>query len=82
MMGAIVALAADALGEAAKYAVKHPDVAWGVVKSVRAALTKGHAAEADREPMRTQRLTAIASGMAAARANAVQEAKRREARKP
>ncbi len=80
-MSAIVALAVDALSQALKYIVEHPEAAAKLVKSARSALSDAHDADALPEAQKVARMTAIASGLAAARANAVQEFQRRKATK-
>lgn len=86
MIAAIVSAAADALGEAIAYAGQHPEIAIGLVRTVKAALSDTNAAGGNDSIDRTQteayrsRLIGIASGLAAARANAVQEMARSAAR--
>lgn len=78
MIGTIVAIAADILGDALIHAVDHPDIAAKLVRGVRDALVEAHHAEADPEEIKRQRMTALAAGLAAERANARQAAMRRE----
>ncbi len=78
VIGTIVALAADILGDALIHAVDHPDIAAKLVRGVRDALTEAHHADASPEEIKRQRMTALAAGMAADRANAVQAMLRRK----
>lgn len=82
MIGTIVAIAADILGDALIHAVDHPDIAAKLVRGVRDALVEAHHAEADPEEIKRQRMTALAAGMAADRANAVQAMLRRKLAAP
>ena len=75
-----MAVAADLLGDALVYVAKNPVQAAKMIRAVRDALTGVKDAEALPEAQRRARLTAIASGMAAARASAVQAAKRKATR--
>lgn len=85
MIAAIVAIAVDVLGEAIAYAGTHPEVAIGLVRTVREALgeaksiddSAGKDGSIQSADVRIARLTGLASGLAAARANAVQEIRRK-----
>lgn len=78
MIATIVAIAVDILGDALIHRVDHPDIADKLVRGVRDALAAAHAAEAEPEEVKRQRMTALAAGMAADRANAVQAMLRRK----
>ncbi len=82
LIASIVAIAVDILGDALIHSVDHPDIADKLVRGVRDALAAAHAAEADPEEIKRQRMAALAAGMAADRANAVQAMLRRKLAAP
>ncbi len=73
----ILALAAEMLSEALRHSAEHPSFAGRLISAVHTGLTEAHGLSEPSdffpEVQRRARLTAIAAGMASARAVAVQE---------